>query len=134
MSWLCVSSSGLWPADVPKKAITIWKLTIPAIVKGGKAIVEEAIVDFTNVFVANAGMEKVADKINDKLSQGLHVVLEPGVYDLEKSIVIGGVNQVLLGLGLATLQPMGAFPAILVKGSAKAARIAAVTLQPGNFL
>ena len=46
-----------------------------------------------------------ADTINAKLASGLHLVLTPGQYKLDKAIRISNANTVVLGLGLATLIP-----------------------------
>merc|ERR1712137_1517049 len=43
------------------------------------------------------------DEINAALKAGFHVVLSPGIYNLEKPIVVETKGQVVLGLGLATI-------------------------------
>ncbi len=43
--------------------------------------------------------------INSALSQGKNLILTPGVYDLDKSLVVKRADTVILGLGLATLSP-----------------------------
>ena len=59
--------------------------------------------DFSTVYVATAN--DTAKAINAKLSAGLHVVLSPGVYNLEESLLLTKDGQVLLGIGIATLIP-----------------------------
>ena len=44
-----------------------------------------------------------ADLINSKLSAGLHVIVSPGIYKIDKPLQLQHPGQVLLGLGLATL-------------------------------
>jgi len=58
-------------------------------------------IDFANVYVANEN--DPTDKINSKLSEGLHVVFQPGNYKLTDTLRVNKANTVLLGFGLATL-------------------------------
>ena len=44
-----------------------------------------------------------ADTINSALESGKHLLLTPGIYDLDKPIEVNNENTVVLGLGLATL-------------------------------
>ena len=60
-------------------------------------------IDFDQVYVASD--KDTAAVINGKLSQGLHVVMQPGQYKLEDSLKVNTAGQVLLGMGLATLIP-----------------------------
>lgn len=59
------------------------------------------LVDFSHVFVAT--VDDSVDLINEKINQGLHIVLTPGQYVLNDSIKVTQNNTVILGLGLATL-------------------------------
>ena len=61
------------------------------------------VIDFSQVYVASDF--DTAAVINKRLKDGLHVVLQPGMYYLEESIKVVKDGQVLLGLGLATLTP-----------------------------
>jgi len=69
-------------------------------------------VDFANVYVAKGGDS--AATINGKLSQGLHVVLSPGIYKLEDSLSITKANTVLYGIGLANVIAPNGKPAVVV--------------------
>jgi hypothetical protein len=46
-----------------------------------------------------------ATTINQALAEGKHLLLTPGVYELEEAIVVARPNTVILGLGLPTLVP-----------------------------
>lgn len=73
-------------------------------------------VDFSSVYVASAA--DTAKKINAKLRAGLHVVLAPGIYQLEESLQVTKSGTVLLGLGIATLIPTAGTPVVTVAASA----------------
>lgn len=68
---------------------------------------------FENVFVANENNS--AAEINAKLETGLHVVLQPGQYNLTESIVVKNDNTTILGIGLATLITTTDKPCIVVE-------------------
>lgn len=54
------------------------------------------------MYLANNKTDTAAT-INAKLAAGLHLVLQPGVYNLTESLKVTHENQTVLGLGLATL-------------------------------
>lgn len=85
-------------------------------------------IDFAHVYVASASDS--AATINSKLASGLHLVLSPGIYNLEDSIRVNNANTVVLGLGLTTLIAANGKPAIEV-GNVDGVRIAGVLLQAG---
>lgn len=86
------------------------------------------VVGFEQVYVAKA--EDTAAAINQWLRDGFHVVFTPGIYHLESSIEVMKDNQVLLGLGFATLvAPQGA-PAVRV-GNVDGVRISGILLEAG---
>lgn len=110
-------------------------------------------VDFSDVYVANNETD-TAKSINAKLKDGahkqicllskqiltpamivgatgLHVVMAPGVYQLEASLEITKNDTVLLGLGIATLMPTAGTPAVTVDGKATGVRVAGLLLQAG---
>lgn len=94
---------------------------------------DDAYVDgFDKVFVASNRTDVV--DINEKLAQGLHIVLSPGIYYLPEPIRIGradSTHQVLLGLGLATLVPQHGGPAVVI-ADAPGVRVAGILLQAGH--
>jgi hypothetical protein len=55
-------------------------------------------------YVARAGVDTAAT-INAALGQGKHLLLTPGIYSLNDTIRVTNANTVVLGLGMATLQP-----------------------------
>eukprot|EP00913_Durusdinium_trenchii_P000011 g10.t1 len=68
--------------------------------------------------------------IQAKLDLGLHVVLSPGIYNLTAPLTLSTADQVLLGIGMATLvAPKDGRPCVYVKGSATGVRVAGLMLQ-----
>jgi len=55
-------------------------------------------------YVAHAGSDTAAT-INAALAQGKHLLMTPGVYDLDDTIRVTRPRTVVLGLGFATLHP-----------------------------
>jgi hypothetical protein len=86
-------------------------------------------IDFSEVYVAAADRD-TAESLNTKLQEGLHLVLSPGIYKLTEPLRLRHKNQVLLGLGLATLVAENGDAAIEV-GSVDGARVAGVLLDAG---
>lgn len=86
-------------------------------------------IDFTQVYVANE--KDSAAIINSKLAEGLHLVLQPGIYHLEESIKVTNADTVVLGMGMATLIPLNGTPAIEVS-NVDGVRIAGVLLEAGQ--
>lgn len=85
-------------------------------------------VDFEQVYVASDADN--ASAINAKLRAGLHVVLSPGIYQLEAPLELVKDNQVILGLGLATLVAAAGTAAVRV-GNVDGARLAGLLLDAG---
>lgn len=85
-------------------------------------------VDFSQVYVAHESDS--AATINAKLSQGLHIVIQPGNYRLSESLKVTHSNQVILGIGMTTLISSGGQPIIEV-GNVDGVRIAGLLLQAG---
>ena len=90
---------------------------------------EERVRDAHQVFVATAADS--AAVINRHLAMGRHVILSPGIYDVEEPLVVGGApGQVLLGLGFATLTPTHGNAAVIVVSAG--ARFSGVLIQAGT--
>uniref|UniRef100_A0A7S4MRK7 Pectate lyase superfamily protein domain-containing protein n=1 Tax=Odontella aurita TaxID=265563 RepID=A0A7S4MRK7_9STRA len=96
--------------------------------------------DFSRVKVAvatvknNEGKEvpdpDVSAKINEALEEGLDVVLSPGMYRLKESLRMERNDQVILGLGLATLvAPNDGSPCVRVASRLEGVRIAGIMLE-----
>jgi hypothetical protein len=100
----------------------------------------DTIRDFSAVRVARANRTDVdgksvpdlcvAQKINDALEMGKDVVLSPGIYYLSESIRIVRNDQVLLGIGLATLvAPNDGTPCVHVLANLQGVRLAGFMLE-----
>ncbi|MEU5956267.1 coagulation factor 5/8 type domain-containing protein [Streptomyces sp. NPDC047525] len=61
-------------------------------------------------YVAKAGDS--AATLNAALDQGLHLLLTPGIYHLDRPIEVKKANTVVLGIGYATLIPDGGVTAV----------------------
>lgn len=89
------------------------------------------MIPFENVFVASE--TNTAAEINAKLDAGLHLVLQPGIYNLTESIVVKNDNTIILGLGYATLIATTAAPCIVVQKT-DGVRIGGILFQAGSVL
>ena len=63
-------------------------------------------------YVARPG--DTADTMNAALAAGLDLLLTPGVYPIDRTLRVTRPGTVVLGLGFATLQPMGGVTAMTV--------------------
>jgi hypothetical protein len=70
-------------------------------------------VPLTQFYVARAGRDTAA-AMNLALSQGRHLLLEPGIYHLEDSLRVTRAGTIVMGLGFATLAADTAAPALSV--------------------
>ena len=89
-------------------------------------------IGFEQVYVSQcdaSGCDSSAT-LNSKLAAGLHLVLSPGVYELDAPLVIATPEQVVLGLGLATLVACCGRPAVVVR-DVDGVRLGGVLLQAG---
>eukprot|EP00549_Striatella_unipunctata_P018986 CAMPEP_0118675088 /NCGR_PEP_ID=MMETSP0800-20121206/1254_1 /TAXON_ID=210618 ORGANISM="Striatella unipunctata, Strain CCMP2910" /NCGR_SAMPLE_ID=MMETSP0800 /ASSEMBLY_ACC=CAM_ASM_000638 /LENGTH=640 /DNA_ID=CAMNT_0006570365 /DNA_START=160 /DNA_END=2082 /DNA_ORIENTATION=+ len=95
--------------------------------------------DFSKVYVAGCRENEedvfVNSGIQRALDDGKDVVLTPRIYKLDKPLVLSRPNQVLLGLGLATLvAPPDGKPCIIVEPhTTEGVRIAGIMLEAGAF-
>ncbi len=70
-------------------------------------------------------------EINRQLARGKHLILTPGVYDVDASIVVKRPNTIVLGMGQATLHAVdGAIP--LKIGDVPGVVVAGVTIDAGE--
>ncbi|HEY5882459.1 MAG TPA: adenylyl cyclase, partial [Nakamurella sp.] len=69
-------------------------------------------------------------KINNALARGQHLLLTPGVYDIDRAIQVTRANTVALGLGYATLIPQRGTAALTV-ADVPGVDIAGVTIDAG---
>eukprot|EP00439_Symbiodinium_sp_Y106_P073670 s275_g13.t3 len=120
--YITIEATGRYNLQVPK----------PKFRSVGPAVEETTTtVPFEQVYVARA--EDLTSTIQSKLTSGLHVVLSPGIYNLTATLTLTFKNQVLLGIGMATLvAPKDGSPCVLVENAATGARVAGIVLQ-ANF-
>lgn len=71
-----------------------------------------------------------ARSINRALEQGKHLLLTPGIYELDSPLMIDRPNTVVLGLGLPTLVPQTGAPA-MVTTDASGLKIAGLMMDAG---
>jgi len=69
-------------------------------------------IPLSRFYVARPG--DTAAKINAALAAGLDLLLTPGIYPIEQTIRVTRPGTVVLGLGFATLQPVGGITAMAV--------------------
>ena len=84
-------------------------------------------IDFENVYVTK--LTDDSDGINAKLAQGLDVIISPGIYYLKTSLRVTRSDQVILGLGMATLVTTSDQPCIVVPDNLDGVRIAGLLLE-----
>ncbi|MFE7844598.1 adenylyl cyclase [Microbacterium sp. NPDC057407] len=88
-------------------------------------------IPITDFFIAQPG-DSVKD-INNALARGQHLILTPGVYDIDRTIEVKRADTVVLGLGHATLTAVGGAIPLEVKDAAGIV-IAGVTIDAGTEL
>lgn len=85
-------------------------------------------IPFDEVYVASESDS--AATINAKLAEGLHLILQPGNYNLTEPIKVTNANTVVMGMGMATLIATNGTSAIEVS-NVDGVRIAGILLQAG---
>lgn len=74
--------------------------------------------------------EKITNELQQALDEGKDLVLCPGVFFLTKSLVVKHANQVILGIGLATLvAPQDGSPCVRVAAKTAGVRVAGLMLE-----
>ena len=68
------------------------------------------------------------------LARGRHLLLTPGVYDVDRSLVVRDDDTVVLGLGHATLTAVGGATPVVVRPEATGVVVAGVTIDAGTRL
>ncbi|MEV1021214.1 coagulation factor 5/8 type domain-containing protein [Streptomyces sp. NPDC050264] len=86
-------------------------------------------VPLTEFYVAKPGDS--ASTLNAALTQGLHLLLTPGVYHLDAPIQVNRAGTVVLGLGYATLVPDGGATAVKV-ADVNGVRLAGFLIDAGT--
>jgi hypothetical protein len=120
--YLYIDGEGRYMVRVPEAATNTTGVSWANGVTPGKSI------PLSRFVIAHPG-DSVRD-INAKLARGMHLLLTPGVYDIDKSIRVDRPNTVVLGMGLATLTAMdGAVP--LKIGNGPGVVVAGLTVDAG---
>ncbi|HSH71701.1 MAG TPA: adenylyl cyclase [Methylophilaceae bacterium] len=70
-------------------------------------------IPISKFYIAKAGVDTAAT-INKALAKGKHLLLTPGIYELNDTLRVTSANTIVLGLGIATLQPVTGQPAMTV--------------------
>lgn len=120
--YLFVDEAGRWRVAVPglrrNTAGTTWA-------SGASATPSLPIRDF---FIAKP--TDGAQRINQALSRGRHLLLTPGVYHLDRALRVTRRNTVVLGLGMPSLAPTGGDAALRI-ADVDGVRIAGVLVDAG---
>ena len=112
----------------------VWRMFVPSAQTGSRGTSWQSghtpgrSVPLSQVFIARPS-DSVA-RINSALSQGKHLLLTPGVYDLAQTIAVKRAGTVVLGLGLATLTAQTGRSAMTV-ADVQGVDIAGVTFDAG---
>lgn len=62
-------------------------------------------IPLTEFYIARPEKD-TAQTLNQALTDGKHLLFTPGIYELDEAIEVNNPNTILLGMGLATLQPV----------------------------
>ncbi|NLU74658.1 coagulation factor 5/8 type domain-containing protein [Streptomyces sp. HNM0575] len=79
--------------------------------------------------IAKAG--DTASELNSALKDGKHLLLTPGIYELDEPLAVTKKNTVVLGLGLATLTPKGGH-AVLKVADVDGVKLAGFLVEAGK--
>ncbi len=112
-----------------------YSLVLPGIEYGKKGastreIPGTKVIGFECVYVASPDKD-TANSISLMIDRGFHIVLTPGIYELNGSIVVNRSGICILGLGFPTLVAAQGAPCIEVM-CADQVRIAGILLQAGR--
>lgn len=120
--YLYTDSSGAYSVFVPTAAKDTSGVTWGSGSTPGRSI------PLSRFFVATPSDS--AKEINRELARGRHLLLTPGVYDLDRTLKVKRANTVVLGLGLASLTPTTGRAAMTV-ADVPGVDIAGVTFDAG---
>lgn len=123
--YLYVDDDGRYNVRVPAAAEDTRGITWADGETAGRSI------PITDFFIATPA-DSVKD-INNALARGQHLILTPGVYDIDRTIEVKRAGTVVLGLGHATLTAVGGAVPMQVK-DADGIVIAGVTIDAGTEL
>ncbi|HSH98268.1 MAG: adenylyl cyclase [Methylophilaceae bacterium] len=86
-------------------------------------------IPISKFYIAKAGLD-TATTINRALAKGKHLLLTPGVYKLNDTLRVTTANTIVLGLGIATLQPISGLSAMEV-GDVDGVKLAGILFDAG---
>ena len=81
-----------------------------------------------------ASPDQSAGEIAKALDRGKNLLLTPGVYDIDRSLVVRRDDTVVLGLGQATLTAVGGATPVVVRHQAEGVVLAGITVDAGTGL
>ena len=123
--YLFVDDSGAYNVRVPSAQTNTSGTSWDEDATAGRSI------PITEFFIATPN-DSVKD-INNALARGQHLILTPGVYDIDRTIEVKRADTVVLGMGHATLTSVGGAVPLEVKDAAGIV-IAGVTIDAGTTL
>jgi hypothetical protein len=94
-----------------------WYVRVPALQRDSEGIswhdgeTPGQSIPLNRFYVARAGVD-TAESINAELAKGRDVLFTPGIYALDEPIRVTRADTVVMGLGFATLKPVGGEAAI----------------------
>jgi hypothetical protein len=98
--FLYVNKHGAWNVFVPTLRRNTMSLSWAGIFSGPP----DKIIPIDRFYIAHPDRDTAAT-INAQLAHGKHLILTPGIYNLDEPIRVTHPNTVVLGLGFATLHP-----------------------------
>ncbi|PKH37680.1 hypothetical protein SAMN05192575_101695 [Nocardioides alpinus] len=81
-----------------------------------------------------ASPDQPARELAKALDRGQNLLLTPGVYDVDRSLVVRRDDTVVLGLGQATLTAVGGATPVVVRHQAEGVVLAGITVDAGTGL
>ena len=96
-----------------------WSVRVPSLRRDSSGITWHdgstpgRLIPIDQFYLARPGKDSAAT-INAQLAQGQHILLTPGIYDLDEPIRVTRPDTIVLGLGFATLRPTHGTAAITV--------------------
>ncbi len=105
--FLTIDDKGRYSVFVPELRQNSQGITWRTGASAGQAI------PISEFYIAKADVDTAAS-LNAALAKGKHLLLTPGIYKLDNTLHVHHANTILLGLGLATLQPVTGQPAMSV--------------------
>jgi hypothetical protein len=78
-------------------------------------------ISFSSIYVSSP--TDTAAILNAKLAAGLHLILTPGIYSIDAPLIVAFDNQVILGIGMATLLSTATSDPMVLVTATKGVRI-----------